>query len=448
MRKSKSKSSQMLETLEERRLMTAWIPSEMSQVALHYPVHSGTTNLYLNFDGGSINDTQAGGSKTIASYVAPTGQDRNQAIEDIIYRTAEIFSPFNVRVRIMRGAGNFSKTNGDTTIFVGDNGANQDSAGHNTAYSVTPNASVDLPGKNKGFDHVPNSDAYDLAFVDATHLDIPSQVLITDSDVAIARDIAHEAGHTFGLAHVLSSPQYDIMSYDTWDNPNYLNAVLNITDLNYDGASTTHTGDFPTINAIDSTGRVFSTRIFQQNSFAYLRAALGNKAIDIDPYYHDQADRTTVTSDYYAVLGDPTVINTSSHPSSTLSNFGEYDVYTLKKVVSSRFGSVVAPTPTLISLAIGAPAFDPQIMLYNSDGTQLLAATHGSSMVYMLGNNVNYKLVISGYLGDTAGQYTVNMSSYTIAAAPLYPTAPPVTNPITPPIFSTTLLTTNQSLLA
>lgn len=171
MRKSKSKSSQTLEALEDRRLMTAaWIPYEMSQVALHYPKHVGTTNLYLNFEGGSLNDTQAGGSKTIAAYTAPSGQDLNKSIQDIVYRTAEIFSPFNVRVRVMHGAGNFSKTNGDTTIFVGDNAANHDSAGHNTAYSVTPNASVDLPGSNKGFDHIPNSDAYDIGFVDATWL--------------------------------------------------------------------------------------------------------------------------------------------------------------------------------------------------------------------------------------------------------------------------------------
>lgn len=450
MRKSKTKSSKsslMLESLEERRLMTAWIPTEMSQVALHYPKHAGTTNLYLNFDGGNLNDTQAGGSQSISAYVAPSGESRDQAIQDIIYRTAEIFSPFNVRVRIMRGAGNYSKTNGDTTIFIGDNAANKDSDGHNTAYSFTPNASVDLPGKNKGFDHVPNSDAYDIGFVDATWLDIPSSTLITDSDAAIARDVAHEAGHTFGLAHVLSSPQQDIMSYDTWDNPNFADTVFNVTDLNYNGTTTTNTGDFPTVNAVDANGRKFAQQIKLQNSFAYLRYALGNKAIDVDPYYHDQADPTSVSADYYAVLGDPTVINTSSHPSSTLSNFGEYDVYTLKNTVNSRIAGLVAQPPTLISLHIGAPAFDPQIMLYNSDGTQLLASVHGSSMVYQLGNNVSYKLVISGYLGDSAGQYTVNMSPYTVAAQP--PPGTTTAPTVNTGIFSTAAITKDsQSLLA
>jgi hypothetical protein len=450
MRKSMFNASQLLEALEDRRLMTAaaWIPYEMSQVALHYPAHVGTTNLYLNFDGGSISDGQAGGSKTIASYVAPAGQDRNQAIEDIIYRTAEIFSPFNVRVHILRGAGHYSTTNGDTTIFIGDNAANKDSNGNNEDYSSTPYSSSDLPGGPKGFDHIPNSDPYDLAFVDATHLDVPSQSLVTEGDLGIAQDIAHEAGHTFGLAHVLAAPQFDIMSYNSWGNNNFLDSTLDITDLNNNGTTTTHTGDYPTVDAIDSTGRTFSTRIFEQNSFAYLRAALGNKAVEVDPYPHDQADRTSVSPDYYAALGDPTVITPSSHPTATLSNFGEYDVYTLSNPVNSRIAGMLAPHPTIISLKIGAPAFDPQIMLYDNTGTQLLAAVHGSSLVYTLGNNASYKLVISGYLGDSAGQYTVNMSAYQLTVAPSTVTT---TTPVVPPIsvFSNTLLTKdNMSVLA
>lgn len=442
MRKSKSRSSLLLETLEDRRLMTvAWNPTEMSQVALHYPKHVGTTNLYLNFDGGSLNDTQAGGSKTISPYAAPSGQDLNKSIQDIIYRTAEIFSPFNVRVRIMHGAGKFSTTNGDTTIFIGDNAANHDSDGHNTAYSSTPNASVDLPGSNKGFDHIPNSDAYDIGFVDATWLNINSSTLITDSDGAIAGDIAHEAGHTFGLAHVLTSPDFDIMSYDTYGNTFFNDKVMNVTDLNYNGTTTTNTGDFPTVNGNDVNGRKYPVQIKLQNSFAYLRYALGNKAVDVDPYYHDQADPNSVSSDYYAVLGNPSVITPSSHPSTTLSNFGEYDVYTLNNPVSSRIAGVMALPPTQISLTIGAPAFDPQIMLYDSTGTQQLAAVHGKSLVYQLAPNATYKLVVSGFLGDSAGQYTVNMTPYTVATLP--PSGTTTTAPVAPPIttFSTTLLT-------
>jgi len=207
------------------------------------------------------------------------------------------------------------------------------------------------------------------------------------------------------------------MSYDTFNNPAFVDQQFNITDLNYDGTSTTHTGKFPKVNAIDANGHTYPLEIHKQNSFAYLRYDLGNKNIYVDPYYHSVADKNTISSDYYNVLGDPTVITPASHPSSVLSNFGEYDVYTLNNVSSSRFGALAAlGGATKISLAIGAPAFDPQILLYNATGTTLLASVHGSALQYSLTPNTKYQLVISGYLGDTAGAYTVNMSTVPPAA--------------------------------
>jgi hypothetical protein len=431
-----------------------WAPTDLSQLPLHYPQRATTTNLYLNFDGGSINDSQTGGGTwNVAAYQPPAGVDRVQAIQDIIYRTSEIFSPFNVRVRIMRGAGNFSKTNGDTTIFIGDNADNQ-SGGYNVTDSRTPTASNDWPGDKKGLDHLPNGDAYDLAFVDPVAYDPQSNSNITTlSAQDISRDVAHEAGHTFGLAHVLSSPDKDLMSYDTSNNLAFLDTSYDITDQNYNGTTTTNTGEFPKVNAVDPSGRKYPLEIHHQNSFAYLRYEMGNKNIYVDPYYHSVADKTTVSPDYYAVLGDPTVITPASHPSSVLSNFGEYDVYTLNNP-ANRFSYLMPSSATKISLAIGAPAFDPQIMLYNSDGTQLLAAVHGSSLQYTLAWNTSYKLVISGYLGDTAGAYTVNMSSvplsatlanYAVATAT---TPPPVTTTVTATAFSKTLLSKSASLLA
>src|SRR5256885_13884874 len=103
----KPNSGCKFESLEDRQLMSA-VPTELSQLALRYGRHPGTTYLYLNFDGGTIDNDQSGGSRTIAAYAPPPGQDRVQAIQDIIYRVSEIFSPFDVQVHILRGAGNFS----------------------------------------------------------------------------------------------------------------------------------------------------------------------------------------------------------------------------------------------------------------------------------------------------------------------------------------------------
>jgi hypothetical protein len=430
-----------------------WTPTDMSQLPLHYPQRVSTTNLYLNFDGGSIHDSQSGdGTWNVSAYQPAAGQDRVQAIQDIIYRVSEIFSPFNVRVRIMRGAGNFSKTNGDTTIFIGDNPDNK-SGGFNVTDSRTPTASNDWPGDKKGLDHLPNGDAYDLAFVDPVAYDPQSNSDITTfTPQDISRDVAHEAGHTFGLAHVLSSPDQDLMSYNTYNNLAFLDTSYDITDENYSGGTTTNTREFPKVNAVDANGRKYPLEIHHQNSFAYLRYEMGNKNIYVDPYYHSVADKTTISPDYYAVLGDPSVITPASHPSSVLSNFGEYDVYTLNNP-ANRFSYIMPASATRISLAIGTPAFDPQIMLYNSDGTQLLAAVHGSSIQYTLAWNTSYKLVISGYLGDTAGAYTVNMSSVPLSATlGNYAVAPATTTTVNPTTtttaFSKTLLSKSVSLLA
>src|SRR6266700_364417 len=110
-----------LETLEERRLMTTWIPNDMAELAQHYPGPGFMSKLFLNFDGGTVDTPQSGIKRIIKPYVPPAGVDRVQAIQDIIYRTSEIFAPFNVRVQIMRGAGNYDNEYYSSTVFVGDN---------------------------------------------------------------------------------------------------------------------------------------------------------------------------------------------------------------------------------------------------------------------------------------------------------------------------------------
>src|SRR5262245_41116067 len=71
-----------VEPLEDRRLMS--LTTDYTQIAQMFPRHPGSTNLYLNFDG-----WQAEG---VAAFEGTT-----QDIQEILFRTAEIFSPFDVQ---------------------------------------------------------------------------------------------------------------------------------------------------------------------------------------------------------------------------------------------------------------------------------------------------------------------------------------------------------------
>src|SRR5262245_56413050 len=100
-----------VECLEEREVLSSTPITDMTAVASLYPPHSGPTTLYLNFDG------YAGAG--VSSFASTTG-DRNADVHEILYRTAEIFAPFNVQVRRIYGDGNYSSGGGNTTIFIGD----------------------------------------------------------------------------------------------------------------------------------------------------------------------------------------------------------------------------------------------------------------------------------------------------------------------------------------
>ena len=148
-----------IETLEERRLMT-FVPTDMVDLAFHYPTKVGHARLYLNFDGGTVNNFQSGNkARTVDPYVPPAGVDRAKAIQDIVYRTSQIFPPFNVRVMVKNGAGTFGQDAGATTIFVGDSPDNVKN-GVNVTRAFVPSNSSDHPGDIKGYGHKPNSDNF------------------------------------------------------------------------------------------------------------------------------------------------------------------------------------------------------------------------------------------------------------------------------------------------
>jgi hypothetical protein len=217
-------------------------------------------------------------------------------------QAGQFFAPFNVQVKQLSGAGKYDQGNGNTTIFIGGNAHNVDGNGLKTLDSSTPAEFTDNPGTVLGLLHAPDSEPYHLAFVDPMAQNVRGGTWTNRQTTGqISLDIAHEAGHTFGLAHVLtggtadpdgsvtsSSFPGDVMSYDALGapNPGFLNQTFPVTDVNYN----------PTTRGLDHDGAAmyamtyhqqfnpFSPSTYftdpvavatQQNSYTYLQAVLG-----------------------------------------------------------------------------------------------------------------------------------------------------------------------------
>src|SRR5262245_43028589 len=104
-----------LEALEARLVLSGTSITDMTGWAQRFPAPTHSQRLLLNFDGKNNEGSN------ISKFVAPSGQNTEATIQDIIFRVSEIFSPFNVEVQRVTSDGVDSKTQGDTTVFIGGN---------------------------------------------------------------------------------------------------------------------------------------------------------------------------------------------------------------------------------------------------------------------------------------------------------------------------------------
>jgi hypothetical protein len=389
----KNRALLAVEQLEDRLVPTTILTGvDMTTMATTlggYP-HSGPTHLYLNFDG--------------AAAVTPAGLS-DQTIQEILFRTSEIYSPFNVVVSRLTGSGSAdSSSDGGTTIFIGNNPEGD---------TYTPDENTDYPHVSNLYRDLPNSHANDLAYVE------PGGKNTGTTAAAISRALAHEAGHTFGLAHVRTdvdaSGTYqtdptplgtgtlpDIMSY-TDGGTYFANSSLLLTEFNYEPASgTTITPSlqplymdnflYPTLEIIPST----------QNSFAYLQTVLGPRP---DEAGYRVANADTIDPhlvDFYQPQVDTLGTSLDLTHSGTIIQPGDYDV--------SRWTAPRDETLRVTALKGPSSALSPVLLVYDAAGNLVLfndSTSHNTSLTVRAG--MSYFFVVGAQDGNSTGTYNLDI---------------------------------------
>ncbi|MCI0462386.1 MAG: hypothetical protein L0Z62_35995 [Gemmataceae bacterium] len=430
---------------------------------LKYQPHNGPTTLYLNFDGWYhyVRDYVKAGAQALGASAATAGVvfdalnyvdntlsklkighdeipnysispfqsktgDRAGDIQEILYLTAQIFAPFNVQVRRITGDGNFSHSNGNTTIFVG-----RDSAASPTdSRGVTPFPFSDVagylkvknpngPGQiNLGY-HLPNSNPFDFAFADRRG--------DARDNAHVSRIIAHEAGHTFGLAHVRSDGLQDptplgtgtgeeIMDYSSVpaNNPPeefFANRTFTITDFNHTDSGSAELE--PSFHPTTKSG----FRIPAQNSYTYLLGVLGARPADDAP---NVANPGTVDGAYTEAA--PQVLPPVALALGTIGPLGDYDVYKLptfsgkeRRFLSvERVAGTLDPVLLVYSLEFDANTsrFSYRQVKFNNDR----ASGDPSSVIALRADDVagsfGLKLVVGAANGASTGGYRLRVTDH------------------------------------
>jgi hypothetical protein len=367
---------------------------ELTEVARLFPRHKGPTVIYLNFDGWIDYDARG---HDVLPYQPGSGS-RDRAIQLILFRTAEKFAPFDVEVRRLRGDGACDRSDrGNTTVFIGADTANDGRPRGKYAYARTPGRFVDGPVPGRGHAHRPNSDPFDLAFVDPVgEGDDPPRWATVWSEDHIARNIAHEAGHTFGLTHTATAPVPDLMSYDA-PNRFFANRAFRISGQNNNGKKVVKTDQF----LPSWEGEVVAT----QNAYTYLRAVLGPRRADDGASVADQGAVDPVFVDSPLIR-----LAVGQSHGAAIERCGDYDVFVLEPARHGRLAVRVRPTAD-------SPLV-PVVFLFDATGRRLLRFGSGSGQDGCVAQLVaqglpghTYKVVVGAADSASAGGYEVGVDA-------------------------------------
>lgn len=399
-----------VESLEDRHVPSAVI-TDYTQIAQMFPRHSGTSNLLLNFDGWK--------DEGISPFQTTTG-NRDRDIQDILYRVSETFAPFDVRVLREFGDGAYATDHGDTTIFVGDATQNGDGV-RNIVKGWTPPEYSDYPNLAVGVDHHPNNDTYDLAYVDPVGFrGSAGGVIPILNNYEIAKAVSHEAGHTFGLGHVLTDVPggavNDVMSYTvTAENQFFADQTFPLTNLNGYGTTDELVPHWYTL-AVDPHGASYVPYKLQtQDSYAILSALLGNRPAD---------DYASVAHSFNVQYFTPPV----TLPSATtlygkLERGGDSDAFTYTASLSGQVNV------RLISPPLGISGYTPEVLVYDSAGVRAYSADATSTLSFTLTKGEKVSIVVGGH-GGWIGDYQLLFSAPHLTTGGLQPPSGGVVAPV------------------
>ena len=379
--------------------MTQLAQDMISQGKLAAP--SGPTYLYLNFDGWKA--CKYNGNNDVTAFSGTAGD-----VASILYRTAEAYAPFNVIIQQISGNGNYATSGGASTIFVGNNISG--------GGDFTPNDFMDYPHSGGSTSHVVNSDANDVAFVSQGFVGLCTS---TDRDAQIANDVAHEAGHTFGLAHIRTdgntdssgTPTYrttnppDVMSYDS-NNDFFSNTTYNVTDANNTSTDTTLLPDY------DGLGNILT-----QNSFTYLETVLGARPATSQIGVNDE-NITVINAGFQTIdFVDPgfyssmpsehaASISSASSESGNLARTGDYAAYQLGLINLSSWvaGQDLAITPGSGSTSLSLMVFDDTFGTTTA-GSLVASSNFSTPLAFRPVAGHTYELVV-GARRDRPGRST------------------------------------------
>jgi hypothetical protein len=398
----------VLEGLEDRLVLSVNPTGDLAQIPYVSP--SGPTLLGLNFDGENFY-TQGGflgigaQSINIGSYGIGNAAATDQNMQDILFRVSEIYAPFNIEVTRLHGGNTYFSNNGNSTVFVGNSYGDI-----NVGAGSTPDGYTDYPSVSI-FPHPRNGDTYDLAFVDPFQNNngaVP--------DVATA--IAHEAGHTFGLAHVRTDGRSDpaalgsgtipdVMSYNRFIGLEYFkDQSLPLTAWNQTSSGLQLSAALP----------VYVTyRPTTQDSYYCLGQVLGYRSDPIDNHPH-VADAGAIDPQYtgqyvHANSDDMDSADSIIPEQGTITRLGDYDVY--------RW---TAPASETINISLlGQNGLSPLLLVYDNTGQlvsvqdsvgrpgQSQAGSASTAAVNVTGGT-SYYFVVGAQDSDSTGsyQFTIN----------------------------------------